>query len=132
MHRNLIPHDQIIPTIPDWAAIERLIARLDLATGVPPDRLAYRFDPTLRGRRQTLFENKPQGGLLMPAPLFHPETGSRLAGPYAVISLMPRQGPVAGHTLLLVSLACLSLSRHSCPPATPAETRQSLGLEMAA
>src|SRR5580698_11071836 len=58
----LIPHDQIIATIPDKSAIERLIAQLDLAAGVPLDTLAYRFDITLRGRRQTLFENKLQGG----------------------------------------------------------------------
>jgi protocatechuate 3,4-dioxygenase beta subunit len=57
----LIPHDQIIATIPDSAAVERLIARLDLGAGIPLDTLAYRFDITLRGRRQTLFENKLQG-----------------------------------------------------------------------
>lgn len=57
----LIPHDQIIATIPDKAAIDRLIARLDRASGVPLDSLAYRFDIVLRGRRQTFFENKLQG-----------------------------------------------------------------------
>jgi protocatechuate 3,4-dioxygenase, beta subunit len=57
----LIPHDQIIATIPDKAAIDRLIARLDRAAGVPLDSLAYRFDIVLRGRRQTLFENQLQG-----------------------------------------------------------------------
>jgi protocatechuate 3,4-dioxygenase beta subunit len=57
----LIPHDQIIATISDRNAIDRLIARLDLSAGVPLDTLAYRFDITLRGRRQTLFENKLQG-----------------------------------------------------------------------
>ncbi|MEI7713172.1 MAG: protocatechuate 3,4-dioxygenase subunit beta [Rhodospirillales bacterium] len=57
----LIPHDQIIATIPDKAAIDRLIARLDRAAGVPLDSLAYRFDMALRGRRQTMFENKLQG-----------------------------------------------------------------------
>ncbi len=57
----LIPSDQIIATIPDKAAIDRLIARLDRAASVPLDSLAYRFDITLRGRRQTLFENKLQG-----------------------------------------------------------------------
>ena len=57
----LIPHDQIIATIPDKAAIDRLIARLDRAAGVPLDSLAYRFDMVLRGRRQTMFENKLQG-----------------------------------------------------------------------
>lgn len=57
----LIPHDQIIATIPDRAAVSRLIAALDLNAGVPLDSLAYRFDIVLRGARQTWFENKLQG-----------------------------------------------------------------------
>jgi protocatechuate 3,4-dioxygenase, beta subunit len=57
----LIPHDQIIGTIPDPAAIQRLIAPLDLNASAPLDSLTYRFDIVLRGRRQTLFENKLQG-----------------------------------------------------------------------
>jgi protocatechuate 3,4-dioxygenase beta subunit len=57
----LIPHDQIIGTIPDPAAIQRLIAPLDMNAGMPLDSLAYRFDIVLRGRRQTMFENKLQG-----------------------------------------------------------------------
>ena len=57
----LIPHDQIIATIPDTAAVQRLIAPLDLNAAVPLDSLAYRFDIVLRGRRQTFFENKQQG-----------------------------------------------------------------------
>jgi protocatechuate 3,4-dioxygenase beta subunit len=57
----LIPHDQIIGTIPDRAAVDRLVARLDLNAGIPLDSLAYRFDIVLRGRRQTLFENKLHG-----------------------------------------------------------------------
>ena len=57
----LIPHDQLLATIPEKAAIDRLIARLDRAAGVPLDSLAYRFDMVLRGRRQTMFENKLQG-----------------------------------------------------------------------
>ncbi len=57
----LIPHDPIIATIPDPAAAQRLIARLDLGAAVPLDCLAYRFDIVLRGRRQTMFENKLQG-----------------------------------------------------------------------
>ena len=57
----LIPHDSILATIPDVAARERLVARLDLAASVPLDTLAYRWDIVLRGRRSTLFENKPQG-----------------------------------------------------------------------
>jgi len=58
----LIPHDQILNTIPDKAAIDRLVAKLDLQASVPLDSLAYRFDIVLRGRRQTVFENKLQGG----------------------------------------------------------------------
>jgi protocatechuate 3,4-dioxygenase beta subunit len=57
----LIPHDQIIATIPDKDAVDRLVAKLDLDHSVPLDTLAYRFDIVLRGRRQTWFENKLQG-----------------------------------------------------------------------
>jgi protocatechuate 3,4-dioxygenase, beta subunit len=57
----LIPHCQIVSTIPDPTAVQRLIAPLDLNAGVPLDALAYRFDIVLRGRRQTRFENKLQG-----------------------------------------------------------------------
>ncbi|MBC7800853.1 MAG: protocatechuate 3,4-dioxygenase subunit beta [Gemmatimonadaceae bacterium] len=57
----LIPHDQIIGTLPDKSAIDLLVAKLDLNAAVPLDSLAYRFDITLRGRRQTWFENKLQG-----------------------------------------------------------------------
>jgi protocatechuate 3,4-dioxygenase beta subunit len=58
----LIPHDSIIATIPDKSAADRLTARLDLSASRPLECLAYRFDIVLRGRRQTLFENKLQGG----------------------------------------------------------------------
>ncbi len=57
----LIRHDSIAQTIPDPAAIERLVAKLDLNASIPLDSLAYRFDIVLRGRRSTLFENKLQG-----------------------------------------------------------------------
>jgi len=57
----LIPHDSILGTVPDPAARERLVARLDLNASIPLDSLAYRFDIVLRGRRQTLFENKLHG-----------------------------------------------------------------------
>jgi len=57
----LIPHDQIIGTIRDKEAIQRLVAKLDFAASIPLDSLAYRFDIVLRGRRQTVFENKLQG-----------------------------------------------------------------------
>jgi len=57
----LIPHCQIVATIADPAAVQRLVAPLDLNASVPLDTLAYRFDIVLRGRRQTWFENKVQG-----------------------------------------------------------------------
>ena len=57
----LIRNDVIANTIPDPDAITRLVALLDMNAGVPLDCLAYRFDIVLRGRRQTLFENKLQG-----------------------------------------------------------------------
>ena len=57
----LIPQDQIIATIPDPAAIQRLVAPLDMNAALPLDSLAYRFDIVLRGQRQTWFENKLQG-----------------------------------------------------------------------
>ena len=57
----LIPYDSIIGTIPDKSAIERLVAALDIEAALPLECLAYRFDIVLRGRRQTMFENKLQG-----------------------------------------------------------------------
>jgi protocatechuate 3,4-dioxygenase, beta subunit len=57
----LIPHCPIVRTIPDPAAVDRLIAPLDLNTAIPMDCLAYRFDIVLRGRRSTLFENRLEG-----------------------------------------------------------------------
>lgn len=57
----LIPHCPIVQTIPDPAAIEQLIAKLDLNATVPLDSVAYRFDIVLRGRRSTLFENRLEG-----------------------------------------------------------------------
>jgi protocatechuate 3,4-dioxygenase beta subunit len=57
----LIARCPIVNTIPDKDAIDRLIARLDINASVPLDTLAYRFDIVLRGRRQTLFENRLEG-----------------------------------------------------------------------
>ena len=51
----------IVNCIPSRDAIEDLIARLDMNQALPMDCLAYRFDITLRGRRQTYFENRPEG-----------------------------------------------------------------------
>lgn len=57
----LIATCPIAQAVPDPAAVERLIAPLDLNAAVPFDALAYRFDIVLRGRRATLFENRPEG-----------------------------------------------------------------------
>ncbi|MEQ8896913.1 MAG: protocatechuate 3,4-dioxygenase subunit beta [Roseovarius sp.] len=57
----LIAKCPIVQTIPDPAAIERLIAPLDLNATIPLDTIAYKFDIVLRGRRSTLFENRPEG-----------------------------------------------------------------------
>ncbi len=57
----LLARDSILNTIPDPAARERLVAKLDFNAAVPLDCLAYRWDIVLRGRRSTVFENKLQG-----------------------------------------------------------------------
>lgn len=57
----LIPICPIVNTIPDPAAIDQLIAPLDMNAGIPLDCLAYKFDIVLRGRRSTLFENRLEG-----------------------------------------------------------------------
>jgi protocatechuate 3,4-dioxygenase beta subunit len=51
----------IVQAIPDAAAIQRLVAPLDMSVAVPQDCLAYRFDIVLRGARSTLFENRLEG-----------------------------------------------------------------------
>ena len=51
----------IVNAIPQRAGVESLIARLDMDAAVSMDMLAWRFDITLRGREQTLFENRPEG-----------------------------------------------------------------------
>ena len=57
----LIPICPIVQTIPDRDAIEQLTAKLDLNATIPLDSIAYAFDIVLRGRRSTLFENRPEG-----------------------------------------------------------------------
>ncbi len=57
----LIPLCPIANTIADPAAIDMLVAKLDMANMMPFDCLAYRFDIVLRGRRSTFFENKREG-----------------------------------------------------------------------
>ncbi len=51
----------IVDTIPDPEGVARLVAPLDMAASKPFDSLAYRFDIVLRGRRSTIFENRPEG-----------------------------------------------------------------------
>lgn len=48
----------IVGTIPERAAVEQLIARLDRRNTLPMDALAYRWDIVLRGRQATFFENR--------------------------------------------------------------------------
>ncbi len=57
----LIPQCPIANTIPSAEARDRLVAALDMRAAIPLDCLAYRFDIVLRGRRQTHFENRPEG-----------------------------------------------------------------------
>ncbi|MEO1600832.1 MAG: protocatechuate 3,4-dioxygenase subunit beta [Pseudomonadota bacterium] len=57
----LIARCPIVGSIADPAAVERLIARLDMANSLPFDALAWRFDIVLRGRRQTYFETRLEG-----------------------------------------------------------------------
>lgn len=57
----LIPLDPIVNTLKDPHAIDQLTAKLDMHNQGPFDNLTYRFDIVLRGRRQTWFENKPEG-----------------------------------------------------------------------
>ncbi len=51
----------IVGTITDKAAVETLIAPLDMNRTVPMDARAYKFDIILRGSRQTFFENRTLG-----------------------------------------------------------------------
>lgn len=57
----LIDHCPIVATIKDRGQIESLVAPLDFSKARPLDFLAYKFDIVLRGHRQTMFENKPEG-----------------------------------------------------------------------
>ena len=57
----LIGRCPIVGAIPSAAAIDTLIATLDMERAVPMDSLAYRFDIVLRGRCRTRFENRPDG-----------------------------------------------------------------------
>jgi protocatechuate 3,4-dioxygenase, beta subunit len=57
----LIPLCPIAATVKNRASLEQLVAPLDMANSKPLDYLAYKFDIVLRGRRQSMFENKPEG-----------------------------------------------------------------------
>ncbi len=57
----LIRECPIANTLPDSAALDRLVAPLDMSRAIPMDATAYKFDIVLRGRRQTMFENRPEG-----------------------------------------------------------------------
>lgn len=51
----------IARTIKSRGQLDRLVAPLDMQGSRPMDYLAYKFDIVLRGRRQTMFENKMEG-----------------------------------------------------------------------
>ena len=51
----------IVGTIPSREGIESLVAKLDRQNSLPMDALCYQFDIVLRGRRQTMFENRMEG-----------------------------------------------------------------------
>jgi protocatechuate 3,4-dioxygenase beta subunit len=57
----LIARCPIAATVRDRGQLDRLVAPLDMGASRPMDYLAYRFDIVLRGRRQTMFENRPEG-----------------------------------------------------------------------
>jgi protocatechuate 3,4-dioxygenase, beta subunit len=57
----LIQHCPIAATVRNKSQLDALVAPLDLAMSKPLDFLAYKFDIVLRGRRQTMFENKMEG-----------------------------------------------------------------------
>jgi len=51
----------IVQTLSDPGAVDALTAKLDMDATVPMDSIAWRFDIVLRGRRASLFENRPEG-----------------------------------------------------------------------
>lgn len=57
----LIQKCPIVATLTSLTAIKRLTGSLDMEKTIPMDSLAYKFDITIRGKRQTVFENKPEG-----------------------------------------------------------------------
>ena len=57
----LIARCPIAATVQDRAQLDALVAPLDLQNSRGMDYLAYKFDIVLRGRRQSMFENKREG-----------------------------------------------------------------------
>ena len=57
----LIDRCPIAATIKARSQLDRLVAPLDMSHARPLDYLAYKFDIVLRGRRQSMFENKLEG-----------------------------------------------------------------------
>lgn len=53
----LLQHDPVFNAVPDTAARQRLLARLDLGVTQPEFALGYRFDIVLRGREATPMEH---------------------------------------------------------------------------
>jgi protocatechuate 3,4-dioxygenase beta subunit len=57
----LINRCPIAATIKSRSQLNRLVAALDMQSSRSMDYLAYKFDIVLRGHRQSMFENKPEG-----------------------------------------------------------------------
>ncbi|MFC0278229.1 protocatechuate 3,4-dioxygenase subunit beta [Falsigemmobacter intermedius] len=57
----LIDRCPIAATVRNRSQLDTLVAPLDMNNSRPHDFLAYKFDIVLRGRRQTMFENKLEG-----------------------------------------------------------------------
>lgn len=57
----LISRCPIAATIKERGQLDRLVAPLDMGAAKPMDFLAYKFDIVLRGKRQTMFENRMDG-----------------------------------------------------------------------
>ena len=51
----------IAHTVKSRGQLDALVAPLDMQNSRGMDYLAYKFDIVLRGRRQTMFENRPEG-----------------------------------------------------------------------
>ncbi|MEO1777512.1 MAG: protocatechuate 3,4-dioxygenase subunit beta [Pseudomonadota bacterium] len=57
----LIDRCPIAATLQDRSQLDRLVAPLEMQQSRGMDYLAYGFDIVLRGQRQSMFENKPEG-----------------------------------------------------------------------